>query len=347
MSGAAISRILLSFVIIGRLTAEPGDDLLRVHFVDVGQGDAIWIQGPAGECGARGLNIIIDGGPNAGKNNRLITYLETYKFVKDSIVDYAIVTHPHDDHYPGMIDILNNYQIKTIIDSGYPKGGEFDKFVKLAKAEKVGTVSSKFVELRKQPAFQFEDCANLHLSVIYGDIDQKGLGSGNSRENNASTVVRMEYKKFSFLFVGDLEGKGRKDPAESLGFGEKALLAKAVPAKLRADVLKVGHHGSETSSSLSLIRAVQPDVIVIQSGRKAFSGTFLPDQTVLDRYKTERPGVTIVRTDEDDEAQNLDTSDDADGDDIAVITDGASLRVRQAKIAGNKRRWVTIRTIQK
>src|SRR5712671_5967900 len=92
----------------GLLSADQGGELLQVHFVDVGQGDAIWIQGPAGECTDKGLNIIIDGGPDTGKGNRLITYLETYKFAKGSLVDYAIVTHPHNDHYPGMTDILKN-----------------------------------------------------------------------------------------------------------------------------------------------------------------------------------------------------------------------------------------------
>jgi hypothetical protein len=68
---------------------------------------------------------------------------------------------------------------------------------------------------------------------------------------------------------------------------------------------------------------------------------------VLDRYKKELPGSVIVRTDEGDEAQGLDTTNDADGDDIAILTDGDSLRVRQARISGGKRRWVTVKTIQK
>jgi competence protein ComEC len=327
---------------------DQGGQLLQVHYVDVGQGDAIWIQGPPGECTDKGLNIIIDGGPDTGKGNRLITYLETYKFVKDSIIDYAIITHPHDDHYPGMTDILKNYQVKTIIDSGFPATGpKFQKFLDLAKAEMVGTAHGTLVEMRKQPNFQFPDCTDLHVSVLFGDTDQQGLGSGNSRVNNASTVVRVEYKSFSFLFVGDLEGKDRKDPPDKLSMGEKALLGKVPADKLRATVLKVGHHGSETSSTLALIRAVQPDVVVIQSGRKAFSGTFLPDQSTIDRYKKERPGVTIVRTDEGDEAQGLDTTNDADGDDIAILTDGDSLRVRQAKLVQGKRKWVTVKTLPK
>lgn len=330
------------------LHAATGDDLLRVHFIDVGQGDAIWIQGPAGECSTNGLNILIDGGPDSGSRNRLMTYLETYKLSKDVVIDYAIVTHPHDDHYPGLIDVLKNYQVRTIIDSGFPDiGVKYQKFLALAREEKVGAQKSTLVEMRKQPAFQLPACTDLRVSIIYSDVDQPGLGSGSSRANNASTVVRLEYKNFSFLFVGDLEGKERKDPGDKLSTGEKALLSKVPAAKLHSTVLKVGHHGSETSSTLGLIRAVQPEVVVVESGRKAFSGTFLPDKAVLERYNKERPNALIVRTDEGDEASHLDTMSDADGDDIAVITDGDSLRVRQARVKAGKRRWVTLKTIQK
>jgi beta-lactamase superfamily II metal-dependent hydrolase len=345
-------RNVLAFVcalLAPSLYAAKGDELLRVHFIDVGQGDAIWIQGPAGECTPEGLNVLIDGGPDSGANNRLITYLETYKLKRDSVIDYAIVSHPHDDHYPGLIDVLKVYQVRTVVEPGFPEiGPKYRKFLDLARAEKVGSQNSTLVEMRKQPSFQFPACTDLRLSILFADSNQTGLGSGNSRVNNASTVVRLEYKNFSFLFVGDLEGKGRKDSADVLTTGEKALLSKASPASLRATVLKVGHHGSETSSTLALIRAVQPDVIVVESGRKAFSGTFLPDSTVLERYKKERPQALIVRTDEGDEAAGLDTMNDADGDDIAILTDGDSLRVRQAKqTASGGRRWVTIKTIQK
>jgi len=324
------------------------NDLLQIHFIDVGQGDAIWIQGPKGECTDGGLNIIIDGGPDSGAKNRLITYLETYKLVKDAVVDYAVITHPHDDHYPGMTDVLKNYQVRTVIDSGFPDiGVKYRKFLDLAKEEKVGNAKATLVELRKQPAFQFPSCDDLHVSIVYSDTDQPGLGSGNSRANNASTVIRIEYKKFSFLLMGDLEGKERKDAPEKLAMGEAALLKKVGADKLHATVLKVGHHGSESSSTLALMRAVKPEIVVIESGRKAFNGTFLPDQSVVDRYKKEFPQALIVRTDEGDEAAGLDTMNDADGDDIAILTDGDSLRVRQAKMSAGKRRWVTVKTLQK
>jgi beta-lactamase superfamily II metal-dependent hydrolase len=333
----------------GLLFADQGGNLLQVHFVDVGQGDAIWIQGPPGECSDKGLNIIIDGGPDAGKGNRLITYLETYKLAKNSVIDYAIVTHPHDDHYPGMADILKNYQVKTIVDSGYPAmGPKFQAFLALARAEMVGTLRSAVVEMRDQPTFQFPDCTDMHMRILYSYPGPPDLGSAdNSKVNNASTVVRLEYKNFSSLFMGDLEGKGRKDSADKLDMGEKALLDKVSADKLRSTVLKVGHHGSETSSTNALIRAVQPDVVVIQSGRKSFSGTYLPDQSVIDRYKKEHPGVTVVRTDYLDEAEGRDTTNDADGDDIAILTDGDSLRVRQARISGGKRRWITVKKLPK
>lgn len=334
----------------GVALADQGSALLRVHFVDVGQGDAIWIQGPAGECTPEGLNIIIDGGPDTGKANRLITYLEAYKLKAGSIVDYAILTHPHDDHYPGMLDVLANYQVRTIIDSGFPKEGpKFATFVKAAGQEKIGNAKSDFVELRKRPGFQIptSGCTDLKMSIVFADSDRPGLGTGSNRENNASTVVRIEYKGFSFLFMGDLEGTDRDDESARLSLGEKALLASAAPGAFRSTVLKVGHHGSKTSSTPELIRAVAPDVIVVQSGRKFFGGTPLPDKAVLERYKKERPNALIVRTDEGDEAAQLTTINDADGDDIAVLTDGDTLRVRQARLSGGKRRWVTLKTIQK
>lgn len=212
---------------------------------------------------------------------------------------------------------------------------------------RAGAKKSRFIELRGEPGYQLPDCAEMHMSILYRDTDSAGLGSASSRENNASTVLRIEYRKYSLLFMGDLEGKGRSDPAERLSLGEALLLRNIPPGKLRADVLKVGHHGSETSSTLPLIRAVAPSVIVIQSGRKAFGGKFLPDQTVLERFRKELPGVTIVRTDEGDEAEGLDSTNDADGDDIAILTDGDSLRVRQATMVGGQRRWVTVKKIQK
>jgi competence protein ComEC len=334
----------------GFLNAAPGDNLLRVHFIDVGQGDAIWIQGPVGEGSDSGLNIVIDGGPDRNGKNRVPAYLAKYGLKKNSLIDYAIATHPHDDHYPGMLDILANYEVKTIIEPGLPKDGpKFQEFMDAAKAEKAQGKPSQFVQLRKQHDFQFPSFGDLRLRILHADItDLPDAGSKqNTIENNASVVIRMEYRNMSFLLMGDAEGKDRKDPDTVTHFVEEQLL-KHPKADLQATVLKAAHHGSETGSTLRFLQAVQPDVVVVMSGRKSFAGTYLPDASTLARYKKVQPKVTIVRTDQDDEKQGLDTTNDQDGDDILIYTDGDSLQVHQSKpSSGGKRKWVKVRTVQK
>src|SRR6266850_3298171 len=83
--------------------AQSGAGYLRVSFVDVGQGDAIWIQGPQQDDGKPGGTIVIDGGPDRGESNRLIKYLRTPKYglPAGAAIDCMIASHPHDDHYPG------------------------------------------------------------------------------------------------------------------------------------------------------------------------------------------------------------------------------------------------------
>jgi beta-lactamase superfamily II metal-dependent hydrolase len=292
-----------------------------------------------------------------GAANRLIQYLQTqrYGLQKGEAIDCIIATHPHDDHYPGLMDVLAQYEVRQIIDSGYPKArttptgkpSKFELFRQAAQRERADGRASRFIELRRQPNF-VPSCGNVELRILYADTGAQGMGSAdNTRENNASTVVKLTFGGFSFLFVGDAEGKERDGDVDTAEYVEAALVAKAKsqPDLLRATVLKVGHHGSETSSTLPFIRAVKPDVIVIMSGRKAFRGTYLPDQTVLNRYRRENPRLTVVRTDDNDARQRRDTTNDADGDDIYMYTDGDTLRINTAVNAGGRRRWRLVKTL--
>ncbi len=330
------------------LIAQHGQQYLRVSFIDVGQGDAIWIQTPAGPDGSQGKNILIDGGPDRGAKNRVIQYFKTYGLKPGSVIDCIVATHPHTDHFPGLIDVLDQYQVRTIIDSGYPKEGvEFATFVKAAKAETVDGAKSKLISLRDHPETVL-DWGIVTAAILYADSARNDMGVDNDRENNASMVIKLTYGDISYMFMGDAEGKSRKEPATTTHYVEEALLAKylAKPETLRATVLKAGHHGSETSSTAALLKAVQPEVVVVMSGRKAFSGTYLPDQSVLNRYSSLFPHLTIVRTDQDDDLEGRDTTNDADGDDIYTYTDGASLRIYQARGPTGRRRWALIRTLQ-
>lgn len=348
--------VVLALLVYGSsAAAQAGDPYLRINFVDVGQGDAIWIKGPDADDGSPGANVIIDGGPDRQPKNRLLTYLkaQSYGLQPQRVIDCIIATHPHDDHYPGLMDILEQYQVRTIVDSGFPKdlktpGGDvsdFGKFRERALKEQVGSQRSRFIELRNTTERRLP-CGNLDVEVIHADsADLKEMGSGNTRQNNASTVVRLRFGAFRFLFMGDAEGKERHQAATESRFVERLLVdrAKQDPEFLKADVLKVGHHGSETGSTLDFIRAVSPEVIVIMSGRKIFNGTYLPDRTVLNRYRRERPGVRIVRTDLND--QNRNTLTDADGDDVYMYTDGETLLVFQAVERKGRKVWRRVTTL--
>jgi beta-lactamase superfamily II metal-dependent hydrolase len=339
--------------------AAQSDSYLRISFIDVGQGDAIWIQGPDNDDGTPGGNLIIDGGPDRGKNNRLLKYLQaqSYGLQPGEAVDCIVATHPHDDHYPGLMDVLAAYEVRQIVDSGYPKErttesgqiSKFERFRQLAIRERADGRRSRFIELRRSTDRELQ-CGNLEPRIIHADsATLQKMGSGNTRENNASTVLQLKFGAFTFLFMGDAEGKERGDPEETTEFVEEVLLQKASrePDLLRADVLKVGHHGSETGSSLKFIRAVQPAIIVIMSGRKRYSGTFLPDQAVIDRYRREKSNVVVLRTDEDDARQRRDTTNDQDGDDVYMYTDGETLRVFKAVGSKGRRVWRRVTTIQK
>ena len=335
--------------------AQSGTGYLRVSFVDVGQGDAIWIQGPQQDDGKPGGTMVIDGGVDRGEKNRLIKYLHTSKYglPAGSAIDCMVATHPHDDHYPGLMDVLDQYQVRQIIDTGYPKEGpKFAAFRQAALNEKADGKKSRFVEMRKETSFQ-PTCGNLAPRIIQSDrADAQAVGSGNTRENNASTIVQLTFGGFTFLFMGDGEGKDRADTPDTPKYIERLLLdvERQHPGTLHANVLKVAHHGSETSSTLPFIRAVKPDIIVIMSGRKDFGtsskSVFLPDNSVIARYKKENPKVTVLRTDEGDEKEGLDTTNDADGDDIYMYTDGDSLRAYEAVGPTNPRRWKLMKTLR-
>jgi competence protein ComEC len=341
---SAVAAAFLFLLPVAGAQTDSWVDRLRVSFIDVGQGDAILIQGPANSDGSPGTNVLIDGGPHQGVSNRVPLYTTTYGLPPGSTLDFVVLTHPHDDHYKGLLDVLDVYDVRTIIDAGYPKGGKYDQFVQKARAELADGAPATFIQLRQTGAVSLDWGDKLEAEILWSDReDLSGMGSKNTRENNASTVIRLVFGQFAFLFMGDAEGKDRKQPDTTLRYVEARLLETFDLSKLKATVLKAGHHGSETGSTLAFIKAVQPDIVVVMSGRRSFGGRHLPDETVLQRITTHVPGVTILRTDHLDEEEGLKPPADADGDDIFMFTDGQTLRAFQAR--GEPRAWERIRVI--
>lgn len=299
----------------------PDNAMLTIHFVDVGQGDAIWIQthddGIDGNGIFEGYNIVIDGGPySADASNPLLPYMEDEGH-HGADVEALIVTHPHDDHYSGAETVVRHFSINHYYDPGYPENNSTPSFLTFRNAAKAKASHS---HIGKQNFGTLNWGSELKVEVLYaweGDASNE-LGSGNTEQNNASIVLRIQYGDHVFLLMGDAEGKDRADSPQSARYVEKILLQQ--PDRLKATLLKIAHHGSETSSSVPFIQSVNPDIVIVQSGRKSFNGTFIPDTSTLQRYCANNPNVKIYRTDEGDAGKTAKAA--VDKDNIIIKTNG-------------------------
>ena len=311
----------------------PTDAFLEVHFVDVGQGDAVWVRtqddGVDGNGVFEGRNLIIDGGPNsADSSNMLLQYLQD-RAHHEATIDVLILTHPHNDHYNGADTIFRHFEVANYYDPGFDRGGvSYPAYLARVRAETINGQPASIMLGREE----FEPInlgSEVSAEILYSyPGDPVGLGSGGTLVNGASIVLRIEYGEYSFLFMGDLEGKERHEQADAPNlprFGERMLLSSHPPEELRSTVLKIAHHGSESSSTQAFIDAVQPERIVVTSGRASFSGTFLPDETTLQRYCCANPNARIYRTDHNDEVDALKSATDADGDHVVVRTNGSTI----------------------
>ena len=232
---------------------------LEVDFLNVGQGDAELIKTPYGQ------NILIDGGPD----NKVLAELGRNLPWLEKKIDLIILTHPHDDHVSGLIDVLKKYQVGRILMADAPSNAPpYEEFLRMDYEKKVPVV---LVAGRQTITLG----ADLRLEILHPEKDDIGAGL-----NEDSIVARLIYKKKVFLFVGDA---GVKTEAELLG--EKI--------DLQADILKVGHHGSETASTLDFLRIVAPKLAIIEVGvNNQFS---FPGEDTL--WRLQKVGAKILRTD--------------------------------------------------
>lgn len=239
---------------------------LQVHFIDVGQGDAALLITPHGK------GVMIDtGGALTGDFDigaRVdLPYLYHYGVER---LEYLILTHAHADHAGGAGSIIRKMPVKHVI-IGRENRVEYEKTTHLNMAIEP---AASFVPAEKEMKFIVD---GVLFSVLHvGDI------VGSKPGNEASNVVKVIYGSSSFLFTGDLTAKE-----------EKRLLDER--AQIKSTVLKVGHHGSKTSSTMEFINAVQPVWAVISVGADNPFGH--PGKDTLERLQ--RAGSHILRTDKD------------------------------------------------
>ncbi len=239
------------------------DNNLKVVFFDVGQGDAIFIRTPEKH------HILIDGGPGSTILEKLEKELP---FFYNSI-DLVILTHPHDDHLSGLIEVLERYNVKDIVYSGVLDNSSiFKRWSEIT--EKDG-----YKEAR---AGQKISANNFYIETLYPVEDIKGKIAKDL--NAVSAVNRFVFKdEHSFLFTGDIYDKQEK---EIISFYKE---------NLKSDVLKVAHHGSKTSTTKEFLEEVMPKVVVIMVGSDNRYGH--PHNETLERL--ENFGTKVMRTDKD------------------------------------------------
>ena len=234
---------------------------LQISILDVGQGDAILLEAPNGQV------ILVDGGPDKTVLRRLGEELSFW----ERRIDLLVLTHPHEDHLAGFNSIINRYTIGGIMISGVEaKSQSYQHFLEV--------ISEKHIPLL---------VVEHPLNVVFGDIRLETIypqtsfkGKRISNVNNSSIVMRVVYKDFEMLLTGDAEE-----------IEEQAILASG--SSIQADVLKAGHHGSETSSSEDFVKTVKPNVVVISSGQGNSYGH--PSPRTLKRL--ERLHIPVRRTD--------------------------------------------------
>ncbi|UJL47305.1 MBL fold metallo-hydrolase [Virgibacillus sp. NKC19-16] len=269
------SKFLLGFImLISILTMQPAlihsesQQDMQVHFIDVGQGDSMLIQTPTGKT------ILIDGGPpDSGK--KVVSYLEDKQIDE---IDLLIATHPDIDHIGGLPYVMEHIEIDQILDSG--------------KLHSTKTYAKYVNQIRKQD-IPIKIAEKNELIKVDPLLKIRVLNSYEKTKNNnqSSIVLKITYDAIDFLLMSDVEKEQEKELMEN--------------KKLQAEIIKVAHHGSNTSSSLEFLQEVNPQIAILTYSVENDYGH--PVDRVIENlhrinstiYSTATFGDIVLRTDGD------------------------------------------------
>lgn len=237
---------------------------VKVHFIDVGQGDSTLIQTPDG------ANILIDGGVKSA-GQKVVNFLKQKDVGK---LDMVVATHPHADHIGGLIPVLNAFQVDKFVDSG--KAHTSQTYLEMLTIIDNKNISFEVAE--KGKVYTFDNgfkMTTLHALPTASNI------------NNASVVLKAEYNKVSFMLTGDAE-KEVENMMVNSGFN------------LSSTIYKAGHHGSNTSSTQAFINKVKPQASILSYGKGNQYGH--PHDEIVKRlqaagsklYSTENGDITVI-----------------------------------------------------
>lgn len=249
------------------------DGKLRVAFLNIGQGDATLITFPNGQ------KMLVD----CARDAAILPALGRNMSWFDRDIDYLVATHPDADHYGGCIDVLQRYTIKHIYFNGFEKEGSqlLAEFHRAVADEEPTGAEYMIVSSTERLAI-----AGVTIQFLYPDhsLERNPYVPGvkDVDSNNTSIVMKIRYGDQDILMTGDME-----EPLEEY-------MIRRYGSALQSEILKVGHHGSNSSSGEEFVRAVSPDYATISAGKKNSYGH--PSLRVLKRL--ERIGAEVLRTDE-------------------------------------------------
>lgn len=248
-----ISALFIVLLVSVREYRVAPDGNVHVHVLDVGQGDSIFIVGPAGQ------QIMVDGGPNLSALSEIGKQMSLF----DRNIDLMVLTHPHLDHLYSLPEILRRYKVQTVLITGIAYSlGRYDEFLALLQAEGSSLVIA-------DPARDIDMGNGLRLDVLWPPPIYFGKTMKGDM-NDSSVVMKLIYGEDSMLLTGDME-EVEENAVRSSG------------ANIDADILKVAHHGSRSSTSTGFLLAVSPDIAIISAGKENKFGH--PHLSLLDRLR--------------------------------------------------------------
>jgi competence protein ComEC len=262
VAGGTVAAVLIAWPVLGRSSAQG----LEIHFLDVGQGDAVALRTP------RGRWILVDAGPRSAEydagERRVVPFFRAHGVTR---LEALVLTHPDADHIGGVAAVMHGLQVKRVIEPGVAVGKELYLEV-LAEVERRG---GQWIAARSGRALRLD---GIEMRFLWPDEEVVARAVD---ANDASAISIVTFGEFSIVLPGDASSEVERELVERHG-----------PA-LRSSVLKAGHHGSATSTSAEFLRAVAPELVVISAGRRNRYGHPAPE--VVARLK--EAGIEIARTD--------------------------------------------------
>jgi competence protein ComEC len=273
--------VMLVYFVSVEMVKSRGDGLLKVSFLDVGQGDATFIESPTG------TQVLIDGGRDRSALRRLPEAMSIF----DRSIDVALATHPDADHIGGLVDVLKRYDIATIImTENVSDSPVYEAFMNAVEHEGANVILARrgqVIDLGRGEA------GSTTLAILFPDRDVTKVES-----NTSSIVAKLSYGDADVLLTGD-----------SPQAIEEYLVSLNGTA-LQSEILKVGHHGSRTSTAATFVAAVRPTLGIISAGKDNDYGH--PHKEVLDTLAS----------------YGVETKNTADVGSISLESDGRSIWLR-------------------